>query len=73
MKKYSEKTLQKRLKGLEERLYNEKLKLHRMIDDMGWGAGMRRVKCTPSFRKENELQKRIDVIKDQLKRLDENR
>ena len=72
MRKFSKETLQKRLKRLEERLYNEKLRLHRVIDDMGWGAGMRHVKCTPSFQKEDELQKRIDVIKGQLKRLDEN-
>ena len=72
MRKFSKETLQKRLKRLVERLYNEKLRLHRVIDNIGWGAGMRRVKCTPSFQKEDELQKRIDVIKGQLKRLDEN-
>lgn len=72
MRKYSKETLLKRLEKLEDNLYNERLRLHRVMDDMGWSAGMRRVKCTPSFRKENELQERIDIIKGQLKRLDEN-
>ena len=72
MRKYSEKTLQNRLKRLEERLYNEKLRLHRMIDDMGWGTGMRCAKCTPSFRKEDELKAQIDKVRTELKKLDQN-
>ena len=33
-------TLEKRLERLEERLYQEKLRLHKVIDGLGWGRGM---------------------------------
>ncbi len=70
MRKYSRETLLKRLEKLEARLYEEKMRLHRMIDKTGWGTGMRCTKCTPSFRLEDELKNKIEIVKSQLRALD---
>lgn len=70
MRKYSIPTLRKRLERLEESLYTEKLRLHRQIDNTGWGTGMRCTKCTPSFRREDELQSKIAAIKAQIRELE---
>lgn len=72
MRNESKETLMKRLGKLEESLHTERLRLHRMIDNTGWGAGMRRVKTTPSFRKESELMKKIGILKDKIRKLDAN-
>ena len=56
---YSAATLRSRLERLEESLRNEKMRLHRQIDDTGWGAGMRRTRCTPSFRREDDLRAQL--------------
>lgn len=58
-RKYKRATLEKRLERLEESLYKEKTRLHNVIGNMGWGTGMRRTKCTPSFRREAELKEKI--------------
>ena len=50
-RKYKRAMLEKRLERLEKSLYKEKMRLHSVIDNTGWGAGMRRTKCTPSFRR----------------------
>ena len=60
---YSAATLRNRLKRLEESLRNEKMRLHRQIDDTGWGAGMRRTR----FRREDELRARIEALRAQLR------
>lgn len=62
-RKYKRATLEKRLERLEKSLYKEKMRLHGVIDNTGWGAGMRRTKCTPSFRRETELQEKIRSVK----------
>lgn len=58
--------LEKRRDRLKERLHNEKLRLHEVGRNMGWGAGMRRTKCTPSFRKENELIEKLRVVESEI-------
>lgn len=62
-------TLIKRRDSLEERLMNEKLRLHKQISNLGWGAGMRRVKITPSFRKEDSLLEKLNNVNLQIKEL----
>ena len=62
---YSAATLRSRLERLEESLRNEKMRLHRQIDDTGWG--MRRTRCTPSFRREDDLRARIEALRAQLR------
>lgn len=62
-RKYKRTTLEKRLERLEKSLYKEKMRLYSVIDNTGWGAGMRRTKCTPSFRRETELQEKIRNVK----------
>lgn len=65
---YKRATLEKRLARLEESLHKEKLRLHGVIDDTGWGAGMRRTRCTPSFRLEEELVEKIRNVKQLIAR-----
>ena len=60
---YKRSTLEKRLERLEESLYKEKMRLHGVIDNTGWGTGTRRTKCTPSFRREEELGAKIKNVK----------
>jgi len=64
---YSAATLRSRLERLEVSLHRETLRLHRQIDDTGWGTGMRRTRCTPSFRREDELRARIEALRAQLR------
>lgn len=61
-------TLEKRLERLETSLYKEKRRLHGVIGDTGWGAGMRRTRCTPSFRREEELEEKIRNVKQLIAR-----
>lgn len=59
-------TLQRRLARLETSLEKERERLRKMCNDITWGTGMRRVKCTPSFRKEDELVRKIRKVKSRL-------
>ena len=56
-------SLQRKLARLESALDTERERLRKSCDDIPWGAGMRRTKCTPSFRRENELIEKIKVVK----------
>lgn len=66
--------LERKLSRLETSLSKEKEKTTRVMNNIGWGAGMRRTKCTPSFKREDELNEKIEVVKFQLIELrqDEN-
>lgn len=63
-------TLQRRLKRLENSLEKERERLRKACNDLPWGTGMRRVKCTPSFRKEDELIRKIQHLKIRLLELE---
>lgn len=65
---YKRATLEKRLERLETSLYKEKRRLHCVIGNMGWGTGMRRTRCTPSFRREKELEEKIRNVKQLIAR-----
>lgn len=67
---YKRATLEKRLAKLAESLHKEKPCPHGVIDDTGWGAGMRRTRCTPSFRREEELEEKIRNVKQLIARCD---
>lgn len=67
---YKRATLEKRLERLEESLYKEKRRLHGVIGDTGWGTGMRRTRCTPSFRREEELEEKIRDVEQLVARCD---
>lgn len=69
MKIQSKKVLELRLERLELSLTKERTRLNKVIGNIGWGAGMRRTKCTPSFRREDELKEKIAFIKSQLKEI----
>lgn len=70
MRDDSKETLMKRLEELEENLHIERLRLHWVIDNTGWKSGMHHVKTTLSFRKENELMRKIEIFKDRIRKLD---
>ena len=56
--KYKKATLQKRLERLKENA-----RLTRVANNIGWGAGMRRTKCTPSFAKLDSIDEKIRNVK----------
>ena len=60
-RKYKKATLEKKLEKLKEKLFQEKLRLHGVIDDMGFGHAMRCCKTTPNFRREDELNAKIEA------------
>lgn len=66
-RKYSKATLEKRLSKLEESLYKEQERQHRVLENQGWGHAMRCVKTGISFRREDELKEKIRVVKEQLR------
>ncbi len=66
-RKYSKATLEKRLAKLEESLYKEQERQHRVLENQGWGHAMRHVKTGISFRREDELKEKIREVKEQLK------
>lgn len=61
--------LERRLARLEESLSKEQARTTRVMNNIGWGTGMRCTKCTPSFRKEDELKERIQGAKAELEKL----
>lgn len=58
--------LNRRLSRLQDSLRKEQEKTTRVMNNIGWGAGMRRTKCTPSFRREDEIKYKIEEIELQL-------
>ena len=61
--KYKRATLEKRLERLEESRSKENARLTRVMNNIGWGAGMRRTKCTPSFAKRDSIDEKIRNVK----------
>lgn len=62
-------SLNRRLECLEAALSKERERLRNVINNIGWGTGMRCTKCTPSFKKEDELLAKIKNIKTELAEL----
>lgn len=58
--------LERRLARLESSLSKEQARTTQVVNNIGWGTGMRCTKCTPSFRKEDELKEKIQLIKTEL-------
>lgn len=61
--------LERRLARLESSLSKEQTRITQVMNNIGWGTGMRCTKCTPSFRKEDELKEKIRLIKTELAEL----
>lgn len=61
--KYKKEILQKRLERLEESRRKENERLTRVSNNIGWGTGMRRTKCTPSFAKLDQIDAKITEVK----------
>ena len=61
----TEESLRRRLARLESALESEKARLRKVCGGIPWGAGMRRTKCTPSFRSEDE----IKAVRQQLSQM----
>ena len=66
MKTMTEESLQRKLARLESALDTERARLRKACDKIPWGAGMRRTKFTPSFRREDELIGKIKAVRQQL-------
>lgn len=66
MRTVTEESLRRRLARLESALESEKARLRKVRGGIPWGAGMRRTKCTPSFRREDELIGKIKAVRQQL-------
>lgn len=60
---YKRVILEKRLERLEEARRKENARLTRVVDNMGWGTGMRCAKCTPSFAKLDSIDVKIQDVK----------
>lgn len=54
---------------LEHKLYEEQVRQHQRINNMGWGYGMRHAKINFSTTKEDRLQERIEKIDKQIAEL----
>lgn len=63
---YSIAALEKQLQKLRDRLEREEENVRRVSNNIGWGAGMRRTKCTPSFRKVDEIKAKIKEVEEEL-------
>lgn len=61
--------LKRRLERLKDSLFKEQQRLHGVINNIGWGTGMRCIKCTPSFRREDEIKAKIQEVETQLSEL----
>ena len=66
------KQLKYRIERTTEALAREHIKNVKIFSRVGWGTGMRRVKIGPSYRRERELESRLDNYKHQLKELEGN-
>lgn len=64
-------TLLNRLSRLEISLSKEKGRTTKVMNNIGWGTGMRCTKCTPSFRRENEIMEKIQIVQNLLKELEQ--
>lgn len=61
--------LERRLERLQASLAKEKQRITQVSNNIGWGAGMRCTKVTPSFRREDEIRDKIEEVKRQLAQL----
>ena len=66
MRTVTEESLRRRLARLESALESEKARLRKVCGGIPWGAGMR---CTPSFRREDELIGKIKAVRQQLSQM----
>lgn len=64
--------LENNLEKLETRLLNEKLRIHNMLKNRGFGYAMRNVKIGYSDAKENALQKQVDNLREKINLLNNN-
>lgn len=62
-------SLERRLVRLEQALCKERERLTRVSNNIPWGTGMKRTKCTPSLRQENEIKEKIKEFKAALAEL----
>lgn len=59
-RKLKKETLIKRIEKCEEKLHEERLRLHSVINNYGFGHAMRCVRSTPSFSKEDKILAQIE-------------
>ena len=69
MRSMTKEALQRKLARLESALDSERARLRKACGDIPWGADMRRTRCTPSFRREDELIEKIRAVRQQLSQM----
>ena len=60
-----------KLPDLESKLFDAKCDTHKVLGNHGWGYGMRHSKIGSSTRKEDALKDKIEIVKKQIKELEE--
>jgi|694.fasta_scaffold00162_50 hypothetical protein len=58
--------LENKKSELESKLFEAKLKEYKVIENMGWGAGMRRSKVSISTRQTDSLKERIKLVEKEI-------
>jgi len=64
------KQLKSRIKQISASLERERRKNIEIIDRVGWGSGMRKVRIGPSYRRENELENKLNEYKNILEKME---
>lgn len=61
--------LKRKLTDLESKLYDERCRQNTILNNRGWGYGMRHSKIGFSTRREDAIKERIEKVKEQIKQL----
>lgn len=61
--------LKRKLSDLESKVLDERCRQNEMLNNRGWGYGMRHSKIGFSTRREYSLKERIEKVKEQIKQL----
>ena len=61
---------QERLSSLEDRLHKEQVEEHKKIENLGWGAGMRKTKVSISTTKSDRTLVQIRKVKTRIRALE---
>lgn len=61
--------LYKKREKIEDQIFNERLRLNKVVENIPWGAGMRRVKVNPSCSKLDRLREKLNIVNEQINKI----
>lgn len=61
--------LERKLSDLESKLFDERCRQNEILNNRGWGHGMRHSKIGFSTSREDSIKERIEKVKEQIKQL----